>query len=639
MARFLFASLLWAAADRACAKAGDVPPAEQLLPAETAVMLTVPDWQKLWAYFEASPQHQLWNDAALKAAKEKLLTRWQDEFVTPLEREMGITLSNYTALARGQISIGWVPLAAEGEGESLAAQRSGFVLVIDTKEKADQAARTLAEFRKKWIDAGKTLKSEKIREVEFTTLLVNRADINRTLRKLFPAPRNTPAAEPQELPGPREITFGLSGSLLVLGDHLKAIEKVLARQSGAPVPSLAEQASFAQVAGPRMREALVFGWMNFKPVYESLLRKPAPPEDEASPAANPLGEIRTEKVLAAAGLAGLKSIAFQVAGDPEGWRGELFIAVPETDRQGLFKILTPEPREGSPPPFVAADTLKFNRWRLSGAKAFSTIETVLHSISPGLSSVMQYAFSVAGQSQGPDFNLKQILTDNLGDDFITVQKSISAAAAASAEEGNAPASLLLMGSPNPEKLVQAFKALMQLSPMAHEGASLAEREFLGRKLYSMPDPAGGNGVHFVATAGYAALSTDDKLVEEFLRSTEASAKPLRELPGLAEAAQKVGGMGLGIFGYENQKETVRAEYERMKTNQAESRGLLSNLPVPLNTGAIPSQANLARQWIDPELLPPFDQIAKYFHFSIYSGSSNAEGLTFKIFFPNPPLAK
>jgi len=43
-----------------------------------------------------------------------------------------------------------------------------------------------------------------------------------------------------------------------------------------------------------------------------------------------------------------------------------------------------------------------------------------------------------------------------------------------------------------------------------------------------------------------------------------------------------------------------------------------------------------RQWADFSLLPPFDTIAKYFYFSIYSGSFSSEGFAFKVFMPTPP---
>ena len=46
-----------------------------------------------------------------------------------------------------------------------------------------------------------------------------------------------------------------------------------------------------------------------------------------------------------------------------------------------------------------------------------------------------------------------------------------------------------------------------------------------------------------------------------------------------------------------------------------------------------------KEWVDFSLLPSFDRIAKYFYFTIYSGGANADGMSYKIFSPTPPLLK
>ena len=46
-----------------------------------------------------------------------------------------------------------------------------------------------------------------------------------------------------------------------------------------------------------------------------------------------------------------------------------------------------------------------------------------------------------------------------------------------------------------------------------------------------------------------------------------------------------------------------------------------------------------KDWLDFSLLPPFDQISKYFYFTVYAGSVNADGLSYKMFSPTPPQLK
>src|SRR5947209_8572998 len=83
--------------------------------------------------------------------------------------------------------------------------------------------------------------------------------------------------------------------------------------------------------------------------------------------------------------------------------------------------------------------------------------------------------------------------------------------------------------------------------------------FLNRKIYSIPVPSlpmvGGNQrgpartLHYSASSGYVAFSTDAATLEEYLRSSDTQGKSLRETAGLSETAQKVAGSGTSLFGY------------------------------------------------------------------------------------------
>jgi hypothetical protein len=40
--------------------------------------------------------------------------------------------------------------------------------------------------------------------------------------------------------------------------------------------------------------------------------------------------------------------------------------------------------------------------------------------------------------------------------------------------------------------------------------------------------------------------------------------------------------------------------------------------------------------MDYSLLPDFSRVSKYFHYSVYGGSANVDGITFRYFYPTPP---
>src|SRR6185436_18138806 len=109
-------------------------------------------------------------------------------------------------------------------------------------------------------------------------------------------------------------------------------------------------------------------------------------------------------------------------------------------------------------------------------------------------------------------------------------------------QGNTPAglnsspSIYLVGSPNAEQLAVALKSATALMPPQFGGGNpVKDREFLGRKVYTLPGPpAAGDtgGFNFAASGGYLAMSSDVALLEQYLRSAEGQGKSLRENPGI-----------------------------------------------------------------------------------------------------------
>ena len=109
---------------------------------------------------------------------------------------------------------------------------------------------------------------------------------------------------------------------------------------------------------------------------------------------------------------------------------------------------------------------------------------------------------------------------------------------------------------------------------------------------------------------------------------------MRDLPGLNEAAQKVGGMNTGWFSFENQIETMRAAVEEAKKNP-DKEPEESNLGLNLLGG----RASMVADWIDYNTLPPFERIAKYFYYSLLTASATPEGISFRLAMPTPPALK
>lgn len=614
--------------------AAAVPSPDKLLPADTLAVFTIPDYTKASATWSQWPGTLLWKDSSMKAFTEKFNTKFDTDVVKPLEREFGIKFSDYTSLAKGQVTLAFTP---NGWSPAQPDSSPGFLFLVDTRDQSGSLKTNLATLKQKWIDSGKQVRGEKIRDVEFTTLIFSSDDVSKTLDKALPDPNSgfetLDAPKTKKAPTKVEWTVGQSGSLLIMGNATKEIEKILIRQADGAVPSLSEQAAFAGNYNSLFRDSMAYGWLNIKAIV-GLFTKGG-----GGGGADKLGP---EQIFSALGLTGLQTLAFHMQHQPEGSHIGFQLSVPESARKGLFKILVADAKESAPPPFVPADAVKFTRWRLDLPKAFEGLENMVKDVNPTYGNLLKTVIDMAGKDKDPNFDLRKNLIANLGDDIVTFEKAPRKQTLADLQS---PPSIFLIGSPKPEMLASSLKAVTSVMPQGGGSSKIKEREFLGRKVYSMPlppsqNPGGGKPIdrslHYAASGSYVAMSTDVAMLEEYLRGNES--KSLREVAGLADAAQKVGGMGTGLFGYENQRETMRALVETMKKESGSLANLLSGSQLAGRLG-MGDDSKKFKEWFDFSLLPSFDQIAKYFSFNVWSGSVNAEGLNFKVFSPNPPQMK
>lgn len=618
-----------------------IPSPEKLLPRDTLMMMTAPDFSKWCEVYRATPQVQLWNDPAMKPFRDKFLARWKAELVQPLERDLGVRFDDYTSLPQGQVTFAVTQNGWQGTGPSA----PGLLFLLDSKNKSDQLKKNLEDLRKKWVDAGKNIKNEKIRGVEFWVLPISTNDVPKTLRKLFPPPEQgfeeSDGDAGKDAPKP-ELVLGQYESLLIVGNSTKAVEPVVAHLTGGSMPALSDLPEFEANRLVLFRDAPFYGWANLKTFIGLLARQSQGRGDPNTP--DPLAALNPEKIMAAVGFNGLKTLAFAFHNSSEGSLAQVFVGVPESSRQGIFTILPGEPKDSSPPPFVPADVVKFQRWRLDGQKAWATLKKVMNDINPQLLSGLNFMLesaNTAAKEKDPDFDIKKNLIGNLGDDMISYQKAPQGGTLAAL---NTAPSILLLGSPHAEQLAAALKSILVL--WNQQAGSPNEREFLGHKIYSVQLPSaarpasGANSLQprslsYAASGGYVALTTDTSILEEYLRSSAANQKSLRERRGLVEATAKVGGANTGWFAYENQAETMRAVFEALRKSSSEETANATAALLP-GSAALPFIQKSIKEWLDFSLLPPFDRIAKYFSFTVSAASANPQGMTLKVFSPEPP---
>jgi hypothetical protein len=623
----IFAALALSLAFAASVSAA-IPPAENLLPSDTLMFITAPDFTALRAASKQSPQWLFWNDPAMKPFHDKFMSNLNNEWVAPLEHDLGMKVGDFANLLQGQLTFAFTQNGWNGVGD----QSPGIILLLDAKDKSGLLKTNLATLQKKWTDDGKSIRTETIRGISFSVITLSSNDIPATLKNLFP--RRQPVQElgkenPPAKPG--QLVIGQYESLLIVANSVKAAEPIAAHLTGGSSPALDDNSTFSADKISQFRDApLYYGWFNAKTFFNVLSQIPSPQPNPAAP--SPMPRIPWDKVLAASGLLDLKSASFNYHESHDGAQVGFYLSAPESARAGILKIFATANKDASAPVFVPADVMKFWRWRVDGQKSWTALETMLSEISPAAMSSLNSIIDIANagaQQTDLTFDVRKNLIGNLGDDLISYQKT--PAGTTMADLNHAP-SLSLFAASNPDQAVIAVKTIFAL--IYRQQTAPQPRDFLGKKIYTIPLPAQRvpdaiapvpQSLYCAASGGYVAMTEDVSILESYLRNAQNPAAPLRQTAGLADAAQRVGGTSGGLFGYDNQNEIMRAFFAALKDSTDESAGnLLAPLPKSLT------------DWMDFSLLPDYDKVAKYFYFSVYAGNTTADGISFEGFAPRPP---
>ena len=171
------ASLTFATSTRAA-----IPPAENLLPADTLFFLTVPDCAALRTTAHQSPQWLFWSDPAMKPFHDKFTAKFEETLVAPLEQALGLKLADFADLPQGQFTLAVTQNGWTGGDDP----PPGVVLLLDTGDKSDLLKTNLDALKKKWTDGGKPIRTEEVRGISFSVVTLSSNDIPPSLAGILP---------------------------------------------------------------------------------------------------------------------------------------------------------------------------------------------------------------------------------------------------------------------------------------------------------------------------------------------------------------------------------------------------------------------------------------------------------------------
>ncbi len=575
------------------------PPPDQLVSQDTIALLTVPDLNGLKTATKQSAQWKILHEPALKPFKDKLWNGFSSNILKPLEEEIQFKLSDGLALLQGQLTF-----AISGGGPiNIDEPDVDFLVILDSGKNETQLTAILDEARKRMRDGEVPFEEKSIRGARFIKIPTGNPDF--------------------------DLWLGQSDELLLASNSQEELEKVIARQKGGSVPSLARNPKYQAQKAALFRDSLVYGWLHLEPIVDAVKTTLAKAEQENGP--NQMG-ISPAAVVQAIGVTGLVDASFGYYEKPDGSYVELALGVPQNLRTGIFKMLASNPNDSSPPPFVPANVDSFSRWRIDLNQVWSDIEAMVGRISPLMTGMLQISLSQIGKQTDPNFDFKRNFIGNLGDDLISYSQS---PASGSLEDMATQPGLFLIGARDADQLASAVNTLL-----TEFGLQPKSTKFLGRTVYDISTPgadfdSAATQVSFVANSGYLAVSTDRSIMESFLRSgsNNAGERPLQANAMMKAAAAKVGGLRTGLFLFQNDKESVKSAYNMFRENPEFIEMILSDTAVEMDLAD--GESNPA-DWIDISLLPPFSQIEKYFGITVMTGSVEPVGFRLKAYTPTPP---
>ena len=252
-----------------------IPPAENLLPDDTFLVLAVPDCTVLRQATGESPQLLLWNDPAMKPFHDKFMGKWNEQFMGPLMDDLGVSLADFMDLPQGQLTLAVTRNGWDGIDDK---KTPGVLLLLDAKDKSDQLKTMLAALQTKWRAAGKSIRTETVHGIPFSVMPLSTNDIPAVLKEIFPASQPVQVLGQEPAPARNyEMVFAQYQSLLIVGDSVKTVEPVVSRLTGGNMPCLADNPLFATDKASQFRDSpAYYSWFNARGVFAVISQMPAP---------------------------------------------------------------------------------------------------------------------------------------------------------------------------------------------------------------------------------------------------------------------------------------------------------------------------------------------------------------------------
>jgi len=588
------------------------PSMEDWLPKNAVAVFAIPDANLARGEFSENPWHRLWQDPAMQPFRDHCVSGMRRDLLDPFRDQAGWDLKAGAACVQGAFA---VALLAPAEAQ-LKLSKLELVLLADLGNRTGMVQDFIEVHWPKAEDGTNSVPMTEREGVLLRSVVVP-----------------WPLADSERVP--MRLWVGVTNTWLIAGSRVEELAGLLRRMRGEGSGGLAQQADFARGYQRSLRGGTVYGWMNLRPWISGVLRI-ADAADAKEPDEESIPMPPKRKMLEASGLTAVTTLSFAVREDEAGTRTELSLGVPASSRRGLLKMLELPARDASPPPYVGTDVVRYERLRIDFRQTWNTFERMLVDLFPQAAGVLDLLFKTAGPEEESG-DLREVLLALLDDDLVAYEYAPKSAEPTALAH---PPRVVRLSSTNAAQLALSLKALTVLLPPPLTDVSV--ESWQGQELYSvrLPQVELGSGLttnvsrlSFVALSDSVAFSANRQLLQPLVSGDGTSAARLRDLPGLEEASAEVGGMEVGCFRYYN---VARAMPWRLTALRRETNLWQSVFGVAPAPPVARSPVDRLNRWFDPRLLPPFEDIAEYFSFSVAGAGADADRLFYRTFAPRPP---
>jgi len=599
-----------------CARAADLPRPAQLLPPETVVFAEASNFTQLTEQFKKTNYYKLYKDPAMAPFINDLKAKLAEE-VKKSEDELVKAVLGMDALPSGRVAVALLP----GPGQGFA--KPHVLMIIEWGEAKAKVQEALDNVLAKAAEEGVRKKTEEYRGVNII------AAVHESEADFAPS-------------------YCFIDDCLIGSTNTDLLKPVIARIKGAGGAALADDADYnAAIKAVGPHHDIDF-YVNLKQLRELIIAEA--PAGKAGPIVTNLG------------LDNVISFSFAAAIARDGGRdssGKALLRV-DGEKKGVCKILDLDSTALRVPKFAPADFYSATYFNFNFKKAFDALGRIITGISPQMAAILYMPLVPPSPDGQPGLTIKADVIDHLGSELLSFRSLDIPMNIGTAKAGPKVEIVVAIATNNRAALEGSLSRLHALFSMGKPDAS---RPLLGHTIYTidistllgpfMPGmgpfvrdltqspPMSHRKVSLTGLPGnlmpkLAFTVTDTHMVMGVEAAVEGAVRKLStgadDLPKWFRRARAAIPDVVGLAGLQDDAAAVQVLWKDLKeaAEEAKSSSDESDRSIKVGLGSAGlSFSQSGVEFMNPDLLPDFEAVRKYFGISATYGIARQDGFFFE----------